>query len=173
MKNIKPHLINRIFLLLFTFSSGILFSQDTQNDSANSLSQFSKLIGGEWHLEESYQVFEWGVGQLSVRSKSYYMINGEPKLVSEGLWFWHPGEKKVKGYFTAIEMPVDFFDYTTTFQGNKMVNKLKSYTPNGKAENYIETWEFTDKDNYVWTLYSKTDEGKKEVMSGNYRRINK
>jgi len=159
-----------LLVLLLSYSFTTLYAQENKNVSIDSLSLFSCLIGGEWHLEGTYQVFEWGVGKMSVKSCSYFMIDGKPKLVSEGLWFWHPGEKKLKGYFTAIEMPVMFFDYTTTFQGNKMVNELKSYSPQGTVDNYIETWEFTDDDHYVWTLFNKTPEGEKKVMGGNYSR---
>lgn len=172
IKEIKMNFrLTILIILLFLFFAGATLSaQENNSASVESLSPFSRLIGGEWHLEGSYQVFEWGIGKMSVKANSYFIVDGKPKLVSEGFWFWHPGEKKIKGYFTAIEMPVAFFDYTISFQGNKMVNQLKSYSPQGKEDNYIETWEFTDNDHYVWTLFSKTPEGKKRVMGGTYSR---
>jgi len=170
MKIKKLNLTILLPALLLSCSFESLFAQENKNVSIDSLSPFSRLIGGEWHLEGSYQVFEWGVGRMSVISRSYFMIDGKSKLVSEGFWFWHPGEKKLKGYFTAIEMPVVFFDYTTRFQGNKMVNELKSYSHEGTVDHYIETWEFQDDDHYLWTLFSKTPEGEKKVMDGKYSR---
>ena len=138
--------------------------------ASNPLSPFERLIGGEWHLEGSYQEFEWGVGRRSVKSRSYFMVDGSPKLVSEGIWFWHPGEKEIKGVFTAIDMPVTFFDYTTRFEDKKMVNDLRSYGSNGNEKVYVETWDFTDDTHFVWKLLRKTPDGLKEEMGGTYTR---
>lgn len=145
-------------------------SQDAsaQQPAPNPLAPFERLMGGQWHLEGSYQEFEWGVGRRSVRARSYFLVDGQPKLVAEGLWFWHPGEKQIKGVFTAIDMPVVFFDYTTSFEGNKMVNDLHSYSAKGAETAYVETWEFTDDTHFVWKLMKKTPEGLSEEMSGTY-----
>ena len=162
------------FLSIFLmYSSGVLFAQETEENSPDSLSHFSRLIGGEWHMGYSYQVFEWGVGKKSVKSSGYFVIDGKPKLVSEGIWVWHPGEQKLKGYFTAIDMPITFFDYTASFDGTNMENELKSYSPRGTVENYVETNEFIDDDHYIWTLYAITSEGKTKIMGGKYKRITK
>ena len=136
--------------------------------TSNPLAPFERLVGAQWHLEGSYQEFEWGVGNRSVRSRSYFVVEGKPKLVSEGIWFWHPGEKQIKGTFTAIDMPVVFFDYTTRFEGSKMVNDLRSYDANGSETAYVETWDFIDDMQYVWKLMKKTPEGLQEVMGATY-----
>ncbi len=141
---------------------------DTQQSASNPLAPFERLIGGQWHLEGSYQEFEWGVGRRSVRSRSHFIVEGKPKLVSEGIWFWHPGEQQIKGVFTAIDMPVVFFDYTTRFEGTRMVNDLRSYGAKGIEKHYVETWDFTDETHYVWKLLKKTPEGLQEEMGGTY-----
>ena len=163
--------LNARFVLLFLlgFTTGT-HAQEKQNDSLHPIASFSKLIGGEWHLGDSYQVFDWGVGKLSVNSKSYFVIEGAPQLVSEGSWFWHPREKEIKGYFTAIGMPAVLFDYTTRFEANKMLNSLITYTAAGKREAYTEVWEFVDEDSYKWTLYSGETEEPKKIMEGTYHR---
>ncbi len=136
--------------------------------TSNPLAPFERLIGGQWHVEGSYQEFEWGVGHRSVRSRSYFVIEGRPKLVAEGSWYWHPGEKQIRGVFTAIDMPVVLFDYTTRFEGNKMVNDLRSYAANGSESAYVETWDFIDDARYVWKLLKETPEGLQEVMGDTY-----
>jgi len=136
----------------------------------NPLAPFERLIGGQWHLDGSYSEFEWGLGRLSVSTHSYFIVEGEPKLVSEGIWFWHPGEKSIKGAFTAIDMPVVFFDYTVRFEGNKMVTDLVAFDAEGNEAAYVETWEFTDETHYVWKLLSETPDGLQEVMGGTYER---
>jgi hypothetical protein len=151
-------------------SPGRAESSGAEQLAGNPLMPFERLIGGEWHLEGSYQEFEWGVGRKSVKSRSYFMVDGSPKLVSEGIWFWHPGEKEIKGVFTAIHMPVTFFDYTTRFEDKKMVNDLRSYDSNGNEMVYAETWDFKDDMHFVWKLLSKTPDGLKEEMGGTYTR---
>jgi hypothetical protein len=139
-------------------------------EPTNPLAPFERLIGGQWHLEGSYQEFEWGVGKHSVKSRSYFVIDGTPRLVGEGFWFWHPGEKQIKGVFTASDMPVVLWDYTTRFEQDKMVNDLKTYDANDAESIYLETWEFTDDSHFVWKLMATTPDGMKEVMGGTYEK---
>lgn len=134
------------------------------------LSPFSKLIGGKWEAGDSYQTFEWGVGQTSVIGKSYFVIDGEATLVSEGSWYWHPGEQKIKGHFTAINMPIALFDYTTTFDGDTIRNDLRAYDRAGNELRYEELWEFTGNDEYTWTLMRVTESDNTREMSATYQR---
>jgi hypothetical protein len=144
-------------------------SGPVQSES-NPLSPFEQLVGGQWHLDGSYHEFEWGLGRQSVTTRSYFVVEGEPMLVSEGIWYWHPGEKVIKGAFTAIEMPVVFFDYTVRFENDKMIADLIGYDAAGSATSYVETWEFVDDTHYEWKLLSETPDGLQEVMGGNYLR---
>ena len=133
-------------------------------DSTNPLTPFARLIGGEWYYDGkdgayTHHHFEWGVGQKTVISRSYAPDNNGEVLVSEGFWFWHPAEQTIKGYHIAIGMPVEVFEYTTTFEGNKMVSELRATNPEGAVANHIETWQFTDEDHYVCTVDNKTPAG--------------
>lgn len=159
-----------VVLVFLTILVGKIFGGGGNAETDNPLAGFEPLIGGEWHLENSFQVYEWGVGQKSIKAKGYFLVDGKPKLVSEGLWFWHPGEKKIKGYFTAINMPVVFFDYTTRFEGADVVSELQSYSISGKEMRYIERYEFVDENRYRWSLVQETDEGLKQVMGGMFER---
>jgi len=154
-------------ILVLLISTGIA---QEPIEKRNPLEPFARLVGGEWHLEESYQVFEWGIGKLSVKARSYFMVDEKPKLVSEGLWLWHPGLEKIVGFATAVDMPVIFFDYTTRFEADKAVSDLQAYTLGGEVSDYLETWEFTDDNQYVWTLEAKTSEGLTKVMAGTFVR---
>lgn len=156
--------------LLLAVVSGQAAEPAREDTTENPLEPFPKLVGGKWRLADTYQTFHWGVGRLSVRSLGFAIVDGEPKLVSEGIWFWHPELKQIKGYSTAIDMPVNIFDYTTEFQENTMVNKLRAYSSTGSAEDYIETWEFTGPDTYEWTLSAPTPDGMTKIMAGTYTR---
>ena len=168
---------HRFVAALTVAVSGVLlaapaFSQDAGDRPAagDPLAPFEQLIGGQWHLEGSYQEFEWGVGKRSVKARSYFVVDGNPRLVAEGMWFWHPGEQQIRGFFTAIDMPVAFFDHTTRFEGNKMVSDLRAYAPDGKETVFVETWEFTEESHYEWRLTSQMPDGSQQEMSGTYTR---
>ena len=143
---------------------------NTQPSPPDPLAPFERLMGGQWHLDGSFQEFEWGVGKRSAKARSYFIVDGKPRLVAEGVWFWHPGEKQIKGTVTAIDMPVVFFDYTTRFEGDRMVSELRSYGPKGNRTDYVETWDFTDEARFIWKLLRKTPDGLKEEMGGIYTR---
>lgn len=136
---------------------------------AQPLAPFERLIG-RWRLGDSQQEFVWGVGRRSVIARGYFVVDGKPTLVSEGMWFWHPGEERIKGVVTAVNMPVSFFDYTTRFEGDRMVSELASYDADGEASRYVETFEFVDDSQYEWTLHTKSGEDLQKVMGGLYTR---
>jgi hypothetical protein len=137
---------------------------------AGPLSPFSKLIGGKWESEGTYQTFHWGVGQASVIARSFFIVEGKAMPVSEGSWYWHPGEQRIRGHFTAINMPVSLFDYTTTFVEDTMRNDIRAYDKAGNETRYEEVWAFTSDHEYVWSLYRVADTGKELEMSATYRR---
>ncbi len=144
---------------------------ETSNSLAgNPLAKFERLIGGQWHLEESYQEFEWGAGKRSVKAKSYFLVEGKPKLVSEGIWFWHPGAKEVRGIFTAVGMPVELFEYTTHLKSDSIVSDLAAYSSQGLKTVYTESWQFSDDAHFEWTLFVETPNGPQKEMWGTYTR---
>lgn len=161
--------------LLCAFAVGPAAAQGAQaapaSESANPLDPFEQLIGGKWHLgDSSYQEFEWGVGRRSVKARSYFVVDGEAQLVSEGIWYWHPGEQTIKGTFTAKDMPFWLFDYTTRFEEDSMLSELAAYTGDGKLLAYTERIEFLDANRYEWTLFAVTPEGPEREMGGTYAR---
>lgn len=167
----------RIFIIVAVFVTSLLIPDwaraqaDTNPVTApNPLAPFERLIGGQWYLDRSYQEFEWGVGRRAVRARSYFLIEDTPKLVSEGIWFWHPEEQRIKGIFTAIDMPVEIFEYTARFEGNSLVSELVAYAADGAESQYVEKWEFVDETHFVWTLFTETANGLEEEMGGTYAR---
>ena len=169
----KNHVLSLTLLAALGWSGvSLLSAQEVPQpqSSPNPLSSFERLMGGQWHLDGSYQEFEWGLDKLSVKSRAYFTIGEEAQLVAEGVWYWHPKEKTIKGVFTAVEMPAVLFDYTTRFEDETMVNDLLTYDENGAETQYVETWEFSDETHFAWTLFMKTPEGLQEVMAGTYER---
>ena len=164
------------FVLAMVASTFLAPSRASGQDSGpaapsdDHLAPFERFIGGQWHLDESYQELSWGVGRRSVRARSYFVVDGEPKLVGEGSWFWHPGEERIKGVFTAVDMPVVLFVYTTRFEEGKMVSDLRAYDADGNESVFVEIWELDAEGNRVWKLLQETPDGLREVMGGTYVR---
>lgn len=146
------------------------YAEDGDSAMSDPLADFERIIGGQWRLEGSHQEFEWGVSRRSVVGRSYFDVDGATKLVSEGLWYWHPGEEKIRGVFTAVDMPVDLFDYTTRFEDDQMISELIAYAADGTRTTYVETWTFTDDSHFVWTLLRETADGLVKEMEGLYTR---
>lgn len=157
-------------LLTFSIISISVLPSIGQDEEQNPLQSFEWIIGGEWHFENAFQVFEWGVGKKSVKSKNFYLINGDTTLVSEGSWFWHPGTESIQGYFTAIMMPVVFFDYETTLEENKIVSTIKAYSTSNEESVYTEILEQTDENTCEWSLWQETPNGKTKVMGSEFIR---
>lgn len=145
-------------------------TRDTRSSPPNPLAGFERLVGGQWHLEGSYQEFEWGAGRRSVIARSYFLVEDKPKLVSEGIWYWHPGERKIRGIFTATDMPVELFEYTARFEENRLIGELAAYDADGARSTYTETWEFVNDAQFVWTLFVQAADGPREEMTGTYSR---
>ena len=156
-----------LFLVLMLLMPVIAVSKA----ETNPMSSFSWLIGGKWEMKDgTYHTFEWGLGKRSVKAKTYFKVEDEYVLVSEGLWFWHPGEKLIKGYFTAKNMPFVFMEFTTKFEDRKMINKLKAIAKDGKVSHYSSTWSPIGKDGYSWKLFTGEEGSLKEVMKGDFKR---
>jgi hypothetical protein len=136
----------------------------------NPLAPFERMIGGQWHIPTTYQTVEWGVDKKSVVARAYLTTDRGDKLVSEGMWYWHPGEKAIKGHFVAVGMGIDLFEYTTRFEGDRMINYLVTYGSDGARHEYEETWDFRGDDEIVWTLWSQTPDGPRKEMGDTYKR---
>lgn len=168
MKNLISVLFTLVTFVSLWLSTAI--ASEKESPAYQQLKHFQQLIGGTWHLQDSYQEFEWGLGKQSVTSRSYFRKDNQAQLVSEGFWYWHPAKNEIKGIFTAINMPFWLVEYTTVFEGNKMINDLLTYDNNGKQSSFIETWKFSDAEHYQWKLEQMSENKLKTIMGGTFKR---
>ena len=145
-------------------------SDEAAQAAGSPLGFFERLIGGRWEIEGSYQEFEWGVGKRSVISRTYFVLGGKAKRVAEGLWYWHPGAGEIRGVFTAVDMPVELFEYTTRFEDGRMISQLRGYASGDEETEYTEIFEFKEADSYEWSLFTGASEGGERVMGGTFHR---
>lgn len=153
------------FFCLIVYLMSSFTTIDAQASKA--LKPFEPYIGS-WKFGNTLQVFEWGVGKMSVIGKGY-QLNGTNKktLVAEGMWFWNPADEMIKGYVVAVNMPISFFDYTTKFENGKMINELIGYNSDNHAEFYREIMEIQTDSTYQWILF----EDNRPVMEGLFKKI--
>jgi hypothetical protein len=156
--------------LLFIAAVASIVPRAVHGQEPEELAAFARLIGGRWTLDSTYHVFEWGVGKRSVRSSSYLAGDDGDQLVSEGIWFWHPGEQAIKGFATAVDMGIDVFEYTSHLEGDVLVHELEIYGPVAGENPLRETWTFTDDDHYEWALWEDAGNGYERQMSGVFER---
>jgi hypothetical protein len=135
--------------------------------STSPLDAFGALVVGEWEAEDSRHVFEWGLGQRMIRSRSYHKSEGGWTLVSDGMWFWDDGQKTIRGVAVAIGMPVELFEYRSEVRGSEVVHNLLAQGPAGGE--YVERWTFAGGE-YRWSLEVEKDGKPEQIMGGSYRR---
>ena len=168
-------MISRILVVLgcgLVLVSGSLYAEEHE-DPPNPLAGFERLIGGRWQLDNSYQTFQWGVGELSVVSRSFVQTQSGDRLTSEGFWFYHPGDQTIHGVFTSIDMGIPLFEYETRFDGDEIISDLVTWDENKQRAVWEERWKFTDDRHYIWELYDLKGGQRKNVMRGVFVRYDK
>ena len=68
-----------LFSLLPLVHASAVAQEASSQDTDSPLAPFERLIGGQWHLGESFQEFEWGVGKQSVKVRSFFLVDGSPQ----------------------------------------------------------------------------------------------
>ncbi len=139
--------------------------------AAEALAPFTRFIGGRWQLGNSYQEYRWGLDKQSVQVSGFVIQNGQPRMVSQGHWYWHPGEKQIRGMFFAVDMPVWLFDYQARFTGNTLKASLTAYDKDNRATRYQEHWRFSGPDSYQWQLFSQNNGQPTLAMDGQFTRV--
>lgn len=128
----------------------------TATDEARAaLARFEPWIGGEWHMQGSIQRFEWGLDRRSVIATSWFEVAGERTPVAAGVWVWHPGERRIRGWFTASGTGADFLEYTTVLREDGMLSDIVSWAADGRRAAQRETWELDGEDRCQWSLFDE------------------
>ena len=152
-------------------SSSVL-AQQTEN-TANPLQPFEFLIGGEWKTTTTTQTFSWGFNKQSVVSELYFTDGDSVRLTGKITWFWHPGEKTIKGYGHSVEMAMNFFDYSTAFESpTVMFNTFYGYGGTADGIPQYEKLEFIGENEYKWTYFNKVLDELKPAYGLTFKREN-
>lgn len=145
-----------------------------QTDSENPLQPFEFLIGGAWTTPTTYQVFEWGIDEKSVKSRLYFIEDDTLRQVGDLAWFWHPGLQQIRGYGTATDMGIDIFDYNTSFENPKrLLNIFTAFGRKGNGTTQMEALDFIDENHYTWTYYNIIDGEASPAYSFTFERKDK
>lgn len=148
-------IIMKHFALYSLFLILLSTTVKAQSESDNPLQSFEFLIGGAWTTATTYQVFEWGIDERSVKSRLYFIEDDTLRQVGDLSWFWHPGLQEIRGYGTAVDMGIDIFDYNTSFENPKrLLNIFTSFGRKGDGTTQMEALDFIDENHYTWTYYN-------------------
>jgi hypothetical protein len=139
-------------------------SAPAADSDGGALVDFGALVVGRWETEDSRHDFAWGVGERVLRSTSYAADGDHWVIVSEGWWYWDPGEGTIRGQTVAVGMGIDLFEYRSRVSGSEVVHDLVSHGEFGGV--FVERWTF-DEAGYSWTL----EQDGERIMGGAFRRI--
>lgn len=135
-----------------------------QTTPTDDLASFGERMVGTWEGVGSRHVFEWGVGERVLKSRSYFAEGDDWVLVSEGWWYWDPAAGAVRGKTIAIDMPGELFEYTTRLHDDEVVHDLVLHGEMGGA--FVERWVFSG-GGYSWAL----EQDGQRLMGGEYARV--
>ncbi|MDX1637295.1 MAG: hypothetical protein R3281_04960 [Balneolaceae bacterium] len=159
-------------LCMLYFSLGTVKTVSGQTQEPDPLSKFEQFIGGEWEMDGSVQVYEWGVGKQSIRARSYSVNGSERNLVAEGTWYWHPATKQIRGIFTAVNMPFTLLEYRSEFRDNStLVSTFTAYDSSGTTATYRELMWTQNDSTYLWELWQNSDGSEQKIMDGLLTRV--
>ncbi|MGH9778617.1 MAG: SRPBCC family protein [Candidatus Acidiferrales bacterium] len=144
---------------------------------AKPLEPLAHLVGGQWRGElkmldgaviRARHVFEWGLGQTILKSKTYGALGDRPEqLVYEGVFAWHPEKKAIA--FREFSAFGGVIEGTITPEGNALSFSWADYSKNGVTE-YRESLQFPDRDHYHSEAYKKTAEGWEKILDTAFAR---
>jgi len=134
------------------------------------LAGFERLIG-TWTAGTTTQAFEWGVGRRIVRVRASVSEGDAARLYSEGIFLHDPLRDEVRGYLVAVDMSAGYFEYSARWDDDALVASLTTIHPDGSRRRYLERWEFTGEDRFLWTLREGEDGAASLLASAEFRRV--
>ena len=137
-------------------------AQAQEPPTPTALQPLERLVGGSWHLgDDSRITFTWGVGRRSVKGEHFFSGPEGEKLVGETTFLYHPGRQRLVAVGVAIDMGIDFFEYTSIeARGDTLVLDLEVFGPAATDEEQRETWTFAGADRYEWVLWARPEGGR-------------
>src|SRR3990172_8356949 len=118
----------RSLVVIFAFAwaavvpIGMPAEQPATAVAQNPMEPVARLVGGEWRGQFKLpngdslsirNVFEWGLGGRILKARYYAVTEGVERQGYEGIWSWHPTEKKIT-----------FFEYSAG--GNLAAGSVKA-----------------------------------------------
>jgi hypothetical protein len=137
----------------------------------NPLARMEPLVGGKWYLDaeklKAYNTYEWGPTHRVIHFASYFLTESGPRLRAEGSYLWDPARKKI--VVRTVGTDGDLYDGDTLVDGKKLTNEFTHATAD-RTDRFRETFDFTEKDTYRWTLYSTAGAEPKQLIQADFHR---
>lgn len=159
MKALRRHVYGGLPALVVA----ALLGTSPLSGQSGALAEFGTRMVGSWEADDSRHVFEWGVGERILKSRSYWPAEDGEQLVSEGVWYWDPTAGVITGRTVAVGMGIDLFEYTTRIRGDTIVHEFEAH--GDLAGSFVERWIF-EEEGYSWVV----EQDGAALLSGFYRR---
>lgn len=161
----------KYLLSLFVLCFSQITLAQTSEENTNPLQPFEFLIGGTWTTPSTRQTFEWGLNHQAVYSELFFVQGDSLVKSGEMTWFWHPGEKKIKGFAHSINMAMSFFEYETEFESpTEMRNTFYAWGGNYDGIPQYERLLFIGEDEYKWTSFERKGDNLEPGISITFKR---
>ena len=135
------------------------------------------LVGGQWRgqlkltdgtIIRARHIFEWGLGQTFIRSKTYGAVgDGDERLVYEGFFSLDAAKQRI--VFREFSASGAGNEGTIEPNGNVLRYAWSTHGKNGVTE-YQETLRFPDKDHYLSEAFEKTGAGWEKFAESSFWR---
>ena len=157
---------------------GMAAEQPATTVAQNPMEPVARLVGGEWRGQFKLpngdslsirNVFEWGLGGRILKAKYYAVTEGVERQVYEGIWSWHPTEKKIifQEYSTRSSLVAGSVEPVE----DGLALAWTEYSNNSVTQ-YRETFRFPDNDHYLSQAYKKNEDGSERlVVEGSFERV--
>ena len=177
MKNQRKE-VAIVLSFLFLLLTGTAAGQTSPPAQVSPLEPLARLAGGEWlgqfkmpngTTSDVRNVFEWGLNGKILKARYFSVSGGVGQLVYEGVFAWHPAEKKI--IFQEHSASGSLVEGSVEPVENGLVFDWTQYA-GSKVTHYREAFRFPDNDHYLSQAYEKTESGaEKLVVEGAFHRV--
>ena len=159
----------RVIIAALTLSLALAGPTKSENQpaAANPVDQLAWLIGGTWtadgdngpdgkafHVET---VFNWAANHRGIIFTTRFRIDGKLVPVYEGLYAWHPAQKKFNFLYTDNEGAMT--SGAAAWLSDTLEQDFQIVEPDGTAKTFHSTVKRTGPNQYDWNVRHQDKEG--------------
>jgi len=156
-----------ITLLAILLGMGAQAKAEDHPATSNPVDQLAWFIGGTWtadgdkgadgkpfHVETQFQ---WATNHRALIFTTRFRIDGKLVPVYQGLYAWHPAQKKFNFLYTDNEGAMT--QGAASWDGTSLEQEFQIVEPDGTSRNFRSTVKRTSPNEYDWNVRHQNKEG--------------